>query len=97
EIIRLHGLDNVPGTLPPSAVARTRAADERPGRARRALVSAGMNEALLFGFTSQERIDALGLPEGDPRTRVVRIRNPMTVEQAVMRTSLMCNLLGAAA
>lgn len=97
EIIRIHGVHKVPATLPPHAVAQTRHVDERPVKARRALAAAGLCEAILFGFTSQERIDALRLPPGDPRTRIVKIRNPMSVEQAVMRTSLLPNLLGAVA
>lgn len=97
EIIRIHGMHNVPATLPDGAVHRTQVVDDRPQRARAALVAAGMTEAIMFGFTSRERLDALFTAEGDPRRRVVALQNPMTKDQAVMRTSLLPNLLGAVA
>lgn len=97
EVIRIYGLDNMPATLPMTTVAHTRQPDKRPMLARRALAGVGMCEAIMFGFTSQARIDALRLPPSDPRAQPLRIRNPMSVEQAVMRTSLMANLLGAVA
>ncbi len=64
---------------------------------RRALTSLGWNEAITYGFTSPARIAALRLPTGDARLRTVELRNPMTVDQSVMRTSLLPNLLGAVA
>jgi phenylalanyl-tRNA synthetase beta chain len=97
EVIRVHGVHKVPATLPASSVPRTRVDDPRPALARRALVAAGMTEAITYGFTSRERAGSLRLPAGDARTRWVAVKNPMTVDQAVMRTSLLPNLLAAVA
>jgi phenylalanyl-tRNA synthetase beta chain len=97
EVIRVHGVHKVPATLPSSSVPRTRVADPRPALARGALVAAGMTEAITYGFTSRERAGSLRLSAGDTRTRLVAVKNPMTVEQAVMRTSLLPNLLAAVA
>jgi len=95
EIIRVYGFDKVAATLPTTTVAPSRVADQRPHNARRALVGIGMSEAVTFGFTSPKRIDWLRLPAGDRRLDPLVIKNPMTVEQSRMRTSLLCNLLGA--
>jgi phenylalanyl-tRNA synthetase beta chain len=95
EIVRLVGYDRVPTTLPPLREAPRANVDDRPDRARRALAAAGLAEAITFGFTSRERIAALRLPAGDRRNQPIALRNPMSVEQAVMRTSLVPNLLAA--
>lgn len=97
EVIRIHGVHNVPATLPTQAVARTQHVDHRPQRVRDALIGAGLCEAITFGFTSRARIDAMGLSNDDRRLRIVSLRNPMTIDHAVMRTSLLPNLVGAVA
>jgi phenylalanyl-tRNA synthetase beta chain len=97
DVIRMHGLVRVPSTLPLTTVAPRARGDLRLGLARRALAACGLSEAITFGFTSPDRIAALGLPDDDRRARPIAIRNPMSVEQSVMRTSLYANLLGAVA
>jgi phenylalanyl-tRNA synthetase beta chain len=97
DVIRMHGLGKVPSTLPVTAVAPRARGDLRLAMARRALTACGLSEAITFGFTSPARIAALSLPDSDRRAHPIGIRNPMSVEQSVMRTSLYANLLGAVA
>jgi phenylalanyl-tRNA synthetase beta chain len=66
-------------------------------RARRALAAAGLTEAITFGFQAPARIEALGLPADDRRAQPIAVRNPMSIDQAIMRTSLVPNLLAAIA
>jgi phenylalanyl-tRNA synthetase beta chain len=95
EVLRLRGYDKLPATLPPLAASPAGDADGRPEAIRRVLTALGWHEAITFGFTSPARIRALRLGPDDPRLRMVTLRNPMSVEQSVMRTSLLPNLLGA--
>jgi phenylalanyl-tRNA synthetase beta chain len=95
EVLRLHGFDKVPATLPCDDIAPTRRRDLREQRARDALAEAGLFEAVTFAFTSPERIAGLALPEDDPRTAPVAITNPLRGDHSVMRTTLLPNLLGA--
>jgi len=95
EIMRVYGFDKVPATLPRTQIAPTSVPDQRPHLARRVLVGQGLAEAVTFGFTSPARVAALGLADSDRRNQPLEIKNPMTVDQSVMRTSLLCNLLGA--
>jgi phenylalanyl-tRNA synthetase beta chain len=97
EVLRLHGFDAVPASLPATQAPPSLPRDPRPRAAQAALVAAGMCETVSFGFTSAERVAALGLADDDPRTRPLALRNPMSAEQGVMRTSLLPNLLAAAA
>jgi phenylalanyl-tRNA synthetase beta chain len=95
EVIRVHGYEHVPSTLPALREAPGVADADRADAARRALAAAGASEAITYGFQSAERAGALGLPGTDRRSQPIAIKNPMSGEQAVMRTSLLPNL-GAA-
>ncbi|MCG8424863.1 MAG: phenylalanine--tRNA ligase subunit beta [Proteobacteria bacterium] len=97
EVIRLHGMHNVPATLPASTITRSRAVDPRPSRARRALVASGLCETITFGYSSEERLRSLRLDASDRRASPIRVRNPMTSDQAIMRTLLLPNLLAQVA
>jgi phenylalanyl-tRNA synthetase beta chain len=97
EVLRLHGFDKVPATMPRNDIAPLRRADTRVATARTALAGAGMLEAITFAFTSPERIAALRLPEGDPRRAPIALRNPLRTDHSVMRTSLLSNLLSLVA
>jgi phenylalanyl-tRNA synthetase beta chain len=96
DVLRVHGYGEVPRTLPALRQAPVRLVDDRGDRARRALAAAGLAEAITFGFQSRERLGWLGLPADDRRARPLAVKNPMTADQAVMRTSLLPNLLAAA-
>jgi phenylalanyl-tRNA synthetase beta chain len=97
EVLRLRGFDQVEATLPALRAAPIRLAAERPDQARRILAAAGLAEAITFGFTSFDRVAALELPGSDRRSFPIPLRNPMSNDQAVMRTSLLPNLVAAVA
>lgn len=95
EIVRLVGYDKVPVTAPQAAVE---AASFDPHlRARQEvkylLQGAGFFEVLNYSFISEESIKKLHLPANDPKLNPVRLMNPLSEEQAVMRTSLIPGLL----
>ena len=62
---------------------------------RRALAACGLDEVITYTFVAPDAAAPLGLPEGDVRLRPVRLSNPMSVEQSVMRTTLLPGLIGA--
>lgn len=95
EIARLYGYDRVPSTLPLVSVTET---EEIPRlaleeRIRRLLTGAGYSEIINYSFTSPACADALGLPLADQRRGFVVIKNPLTEDQSVMRTTLAYGLL----
>ncbi len=98
EIARIRGYDAIPATLPPIP-ARTQPPDERRSfedRLRTALTGFGYREVINYSFTSPASADVLGLPGDDDRRNFVRIANPLTEEQSVMRTTLLYGLLETA-
>ncbi|HEX4446984.1 MAG TPA: phenylalanine--tRNA ligase subunit beta [Polyangiaceae bacterium] len=89
EVARVRGYDAIPATLP--AVRPSRDAAPREGLARRArgaAVALGLSEAITYSFVSAPQLAAIGAPEA-----AVVLRNPMSEEQSVMRTSLVPGLL----
>ncbi len=97
EILRVVGYDIVPATLPSLRVAPPTRERDRGDLVRQALAAAGASEAITFAFQSVDRCNALGLVGSDRRAQPIAIRNPMSEHQAVMRTSLLPNLLAAVA
>ena len=97
EIARLHGYDEFPSRLPKGVGEGLPVWERRRRLVRRALVGAGCFEVLTFSFQGPDEIEALGLPEGDPRRALVRVRNPLSEEQSCLRTSLIPGLLHGAA
>ena len=92
EIARLGGFDNIPVTLPQGVVATRRPGPEvrLAETAKDLLLGLGFFEIITYAFQP----DRLGsLVEPDPAAPVLRLANPLSEEQAMMRTSLLPGLL----
>ncbi|MGH2918914.1 MAG: phenylalanine--tRNA ligase subunit beta [Solirubrobacteraceae bacterium] len=99
EVARLHGVnDQLPATLPSrrGAVGVLTAAQRMRRRAEDALTGRGLHEIVGWSFEAPDLDDRLRLAPGDPRRRHVVLRNPMSEDQSVMRTTLLGSLLGVA-
>src|SRR4051794_26390777 len=89
EVARLWGLDKLPSTLPAHGASGRLTVEQRlRRRAADALVGAGLSEAIGWSFEA---------PEIARRLRVshppVRLRNPLSEDLSVMRTTLLGSLL----
>jgi len=96
EVSRIWGFDRIPVSIPairpkPGAASSSLLKVER--KAKRLMAAAGFYEAVNFSFTGEEVFDTLKLAPGDPLYQAVRIRNPLSGEGAVLRTSLLPGLL----
>jgi phenylalanyl-tRNA synthetase beta chain len=89
EIVRLDGFDKVPSVLPiaPPGNGLT-PAQRRKRSVGRALAEQGYVEVLSHPFVSAAALTALGLP-----TDAVRLANPLSEQEPLMRTSLLPPLL----
>jgi len=97
-VVRLAGYDAVPSVLPtaPPGGGLTEAQRRRRSIAR-TLAEAGYVEALAYPFVGTAALDALGLPEDDPRRTTVALRNPLSEEEPALRTTLLPGLLATLA
>jgi phenylalanyl-tRNA synthetase beta chain len=97
EVARLEGYDKIPVTYPP-----IRPSDEMGpsdlvigDMAKETMIGFGFAEIISYSFISPESADLLGVePESELRS-FVKMRNPLSVDQSVMRTSLLPGLLSA--
>jgi phenylalanyl-tRNA synthetase beta chain len=96
EVARIHGLDeHLPTTLP-AGRERVGSLDRDQILRRRAedvMRDAGFDEVVAWSFTDPGLADRLRLPPDDPRRASVRLRNPLSEDQSVMRTTLLGGLL----
>lgn len=98
EVARLYGLNNLPVKLP-AARQDIRGYTELQKFRRvvaESLRASGVSETLSYSFISVESIVNLGLETEHPWLRMVKVTNPLSEEQAVMRTTLWPGLMTAA-
>jgi len=95
EIARIHGYGRIKAALPafvmtPGLPDKARDASST---AKETLKSLGFNEVVNYSFMDPADFDRFRLPEGDFRRKVIRLQNPLTSEQSVMRTTLAPSLM----
>lgn len=98
EVARLNGYDRIPVSLPSGAMTEGRKTrfQRLEDQVRRFLSGAGFMEAITYSFISPKDFDRLHLPEDSALRHVVEIKNPLSDEQSVMRTTLVPGLLETA-
>ena len=99
EIARRYGYQHIATTYPlvPAEGYRPVPAVVLRRHLKRLMAGFGFNEAITYSFVHADSATRLRLGEDDARRRQVRILNPLSEEQAVMRTSLIPGLLDTAA
>ena len=95
EIARVYGYDNIPTTLPkgdipvPAPTPKT----EARRRIKHFLLAAGMMEAVNYSFCDPNCFDKIRLNVDDPLRNTLQLRNPLSPEMSVLRTTLTPGLL----
>lgn len=97
EVGRMIGYSRVPSTLPGRRVAVTRTAPPPPleDAVRDVCIGAGFDEAITFAFVGP--LDATTLPGLGRGRTPIPLRNPLSDEWSVMRTSQLPRLCAALA
>jgi phenylalanyl-tRNA synthetase beta chain len=96
EVLRLEGYESIPSRVPQAPAGRGLTWPQRARReVTRALADAGLVETPTYPFVGPAAVSALGLPEGDPRRAAVRLANPLSEEEPLLRTTLLPGLLAA--
>jgi phenylalanyl-tRNA synthetase beta chain len=95
EVARLTGFDAIPTTYPATPPGGRPPAPRLALRERMQdiLVGFGFTQVITYSFIHALSCDRLQLPADDPRRRTVAVLNPLTEDQAVMRSSLLPGLL----
>lgn len=98
EVARLSGYNNVPTTFP-AMPAEARPPEPRlqlRKRLKEVMTGFGFTEAITYSFVAEASCDHLRFKAEDPRRKLIHILNPLSEDQAVMRTSLATGLIQTA-
>ncbi len=95
EIARLYGYDKIPVTMPTGTVdAKLPPLRQLMQKTlRQAIVASGFSEAMNYSFVASDSLDKIKIKSDDSRLFQVKILNPLSEDQSVMRTSLVPSLL----
>ncbi|VEN73859.1 Phenylalanine--tRNA ligase beta subunit [Candidatus Desulfarcum epimagneticum] len=99
EIARLSGYDDIPASFPAISGQISPPVKQLDVRTKiKGLMKGfGFFETIHYSFVSAESCDLLGLDENDRRRDFVKILNPLSTQQAVMRTTLLHGMFETAA
>lgn len=95
EIARVYGYDNIPTTLPKGDIpvpAPNLSAEIRK-HIKHFLLAAGMMEAINYSFCDPNSFDKIRCAADHPFRDVLKLRNPLSPEMSVLRTTLLPSLL----
>jgi phenylalanyl-tRNA synthetase beta chain len=93
EVIRLVGYDKVPSVLPAAPAGRGLTELQRlRRRIGLALAHGGYVEAPSYPFLGEADLDDLLLPADDDRRNALRLANPLSDEEPLLRTTLLPGL-----
>lgn len=98
EVARIDGLERLPATLPArrGAAGRLTHAQRVRRAAEDALAGRGLHEIVGWSFADPGLLDALLIPQGHTLRQAVRLENPLSDAQSIMRPTLLGSLLDAA-
>ncbi len=99
EVARLAGYDRISSVSPMVRVASAKPSEDQLIRqqTKQILASLGFSEIVSYSFISSQAVELLQLEEVDRRRRLLPLRNPLSEDQAVMRTTLVPGMLETAA
>jgi phenylalanyl-tRNA synthetase beta chain len=95
EVARLFGYNNIPTTFPLIPVGARPPAKRITlrNRTRQLMTGFGFTEVITYSFAHKLSCDRLRLKADDERRSLIDILNPLSEDQAVMRSSLIPGLL----
>jgi phenylalanyl-tRNA synthetase beta chain len=95
EVARLQGYNEIPTSMPiiPMSFPEQQPGLELRKKLASMLVSQGFFEAINYSFVDENYFDQLKLQDTDPIRNAVRLLNPLSEDQKIMRTLMLPSLL----
>lgn len=96
EVVRFYGYDKVATTLIDAETTlgiRTKS-QKITDKIRNALVNRGLSEICTYAFINEKDLDKINATEdSDLRTELIKVRNPLSEDYSVMRTTTLPSML----
>ncbi|MBN1574402.1 MAG: phenylalanine--tRNA ligase subunit beta [Deltaproteobacteria bacterium] len=98
EVARLKGYDNIPETLPNISMDFSKTSEIKTliDLVSDAVLSEGFNEIITYSFIGSVSFDKMRLSPKDPMRKATPLKNPLSEEMDVMRTTLVPGILQTA-
>ncbi len=95
EVARLSGYEKIPVTSPTIRPYEDAELPQLmlPDRIRSIMTGFGFSEIITYSFIKPDSADILGAGDKSPLKSFVKLLNPITIDQSVLRTSLIPGLL----
>ena len=95
EVARLHGYEKISKTIPSSKVSVSTLTRNQvfEKEIRNILISLGLTEVINYSFIDEKYFDAINIPQNDPLRKTIKLRNPLSQNWSVMRTTLLPGII----
>lgn len=95
EVARIYGYNNIPATLMTGSTTQGKrnAKQQLLYKIRDLLVSCGLTEVVTYSFVSPKVFDLMNLPADSKFRQALKLQNPLSEEQSIMRTVPVPSLL----
>ncbi len=95
EVARLIGFNEMPSALPKIPMSFPEQDKFRTIQQQLSSIMTSLSfyESINYSFTTERNFELLGLPENHALRQTVHLRNPLTEDQNIMRTTLLPGLL----
>lgn len=95
EVGRVEGYHKIPALLPKTCMnlRRSRPEQKLQRDVREYLTAHGFSEVITYSYISPSWLEVLFPDEKDERLKAVRLRNPLSEDQSILRTTLIPGLL----
>lgn len=99
EVARLEGYGSIPSALPKNDGGNggLTTSQKLQHEVEATLTGFGLWEGITYSLINEQLFDKLNLPKNDFRRNAVRLKNPISDEMAVLRTTLLPGLISSAA
>jgi phenylalanyl-tRNA synthetase beta chain len=98
EVARIYGYDRIPLTFPVGRITPGELDAYQVFRDKaRAFLAQELLEVITYSFIAPRAFDLFGLSPDDARRQCIRLANPLSEDQSVMRTFLLPGLMETAA
>jgi phenylalanyl-tRNA synthetase beta chain len=98
EVARLKGYDKIPETLPKIDMAFSKPTEIKKliDRVSDIVLADGFNEIITYSFIGSDSFDKMNLDPDDPMKKAIALKNPLSEEMDVMRTTLLPGIFKSA-
>ncbi len=98
EVARLHGYEKILKTIPSSKVSVSVSTKSQvfEKEIRNILISLGLTEVINYSFIDEKYFGLMNIHQDDPLRKTIKLRNPLSQNWSVMRTTLLPGIINTA-